>query len=339
MGAALTCLLFLPRFGSLPKGMRKERAEQSPNYRNGMFRNLEPTPLIAKNATSVMLRYLLSKKPADLRPSEPIQVRETDLRKLDHTKNQVVWLGHSCLFIIAGGRTILVDPAIVSGAPLHSLNPPFRYTREFTPDDIPVVDCLLITHDHWDHLDYLTIKKLHHRIIRIVCPLGVGQHFEKWGFENDQIIELDWWQSSKLWNDTEVTCTPARHFSGRGLKRNQSLWASYMITTGDTNIFISGDTGYGTHFSEIARRFTDIDLAIIENGQYSENWPDIHTLPYQLEHVITDLKPKKAFTVHHSRFALASHPWTEPLENAKRLKSEQPDCAILTPDIGEPVIL
>lgn len=338
IAAATAMFLYIrPRFGRLPQGQRKIRVEHSPNYRNGQFRNQEPTVMMTgrKNATATMVDYLLAKKNHNLRPEIPIESVDTDFKSLDMSKDQIVWLGHSALLIVVKGRSILVDPTLVDGAPFRFLNKPFEYVNEFSPDDMPVIDCLLITHDHWDHLDYTTIKKLHNKIISIVCPLGVGEHFEYWGFENDQINELDWWQSVRLWDNINITATPARHFSGRGFTRNKSLWSSFVIESDNNTIFIGGDSGYGIHFAEIGSRFKKIDMAVIENGQYNENWANIHTMPQCLGYVINDLKPSRVLTVHHSRYALSMHPWNEPLENAKSLRDIYGEHCIIIPNPGE----
>lgn len=335
--AVVLYLSIRPRFGRLPQGRRKTRIEHSPNYKNGKFRNPEPTVMISgkKSTTSTILRYLFAKKPVNRRPKYLVESVNTDFKSLDMSKDQIVWLGHSAILIVINSRSILVDPALVYGAPFKFLNKPFGFVHEFSPDDLPVIDCLLITHDHWDHLDYATVNMLHDKIISIVCPLGVGEHFEYWGFENDQIKELDWWQSTILWNNIKITSTPARHFSGRGFTRDQSLWSSFVIESDKKTIFIGGDSGYGIHFAEIGRKFKKIDMAIIENGQYNENWTNIHTIPQYLSYVVRDLNPSRILTVHHSRFALAMHSWDEPITNARELNKQYVEKDIIIPLPGE----
>ena len=131
---------------------------------------------------------------------------------------------------------------------------------------MPDIDCLIVTHDHWDHLDYRTVMQLKERIGRVVCPLGVGEHFEYWGFNSDRIVELDWNESCGLSDGFRIHCLPARHFSGRGLQRNRSLWASFLVESPSRRVYLAGDGGYDTHFAEIGRRFAPIDLAVVENG-------------------------------------------------------------------------
>lgn len=326
------------RMGRTPHGADLRRISQSPNFSNGTFHNIDPTPMLTSRRSfpAMMWHHFMSRKPASLRPDTPVENDTVDFRNLPSDTDCAVWLGHSAILLIVNNRTILVDPALVSGAPLRFLNRPFDLRNPINPDDLPVIDCLLVTHDHYDHLDYETVSRIHRRIISIVCPLGVGGHFESWGFDSDQITELDWWQSAVIPGGTTVTCCPARHFSGRGFRRNLTLWASFMLSTpGGRNIFISGDSGYGSHFKKIAGRFPEIDLAFMENGQYNADWAYIHTMPDKLPLALLDLAPRRVATVHHSRFALARHSWTEPLENLKSLGTTCPGITILTPKIGE----
>lgn len=218
------------------------------------------------------------------------------------------------------------------------VNKPFPATYAYQPNDMPDIDYLIITHDHWDHLDYQTIMQLKDRIGRIICPLGVGEHFEYWGFEEDQLIELDWYENSTSGNEAglSIHCLPTRHFSGRGLTANQTLWAFFFIETSSKKIFIGGDGGYDTHFKEIGNRYPGIDLAILENGQYNEDWKYIHTMPSELSQVAKDLKARKILTVHHSKFALAKHRWDEPIMNVRKM-IETDSLNVLNPVIGEVV--
>lgn len=232
----------------------------------------------------------------------------------------------------------MVDPVFCMASPVSFVNKPFRGTEIYSPDDMPDIDYLVISHDHWDHLDYHTVKQLKGRIGKVVCPLGVGEHFEHWGFDKSRIIELDWKESATLSQQFIIHCLPSRHFSGRGLTPNQTLWASFLLETPDRKIFIGGDGGYGSHLKQIGEQFPDIDLAILENGQYNEDWKYIHTMPSLLEQTIKDLGVHRVLTVHHSKYALARHRWDEPLKNARNL-SRNDSLTILMPVIGEVVNL
>ena len=176
--------------------------------------------------------------------------------------------------------------------------------------------------------------QLKERTGKVVCPLGVGEHFEYWGFDKSRLVELDWFEDAGLDEGFLIHCLPSRHFSGRFLKSNQSLWASFLIETPSQKIYMGGDGGYDTRFAEIGKKYPGIDLAILENGQYNEDWKYIHTMPAYLAQAAEDLKAEKYLTVHHSKFALARHRWDEPLRNAVNLK-EKDSLDVLMPVIGE----
>lgn len=201
-------------------------------------------------------------------------------------------------------------------SPVSFINKPFPGTDIYKPEDLPErIDYLIITHDHWDHLDYNTVTELRNRIGKVICPLGVGQHFEYWGFDPSVLIELDWQENATLNHGYNAHCLPARHFSGRGLTANKTLWASFLLETPSLTVFIGGDSGYGSHYQEIGNKFPNIDLAILENGQYNENWRHIHTMPQELGKEAQELGANTVITVHHSKYALARHLWDKPLHN------------------------
>ena len=326
-------------FGKLPSGERLERIRKSPNYRNGQFRNLQPTATMTgeKSRWQALWEFVASDR-SKLYPDTPVPAVKTDLKQLPLTENLMVWFGHSSYLLQTGGRRILVDPVFCQASPVSFVNRPFPGTDIYRPEDMPDIDYLIITHDHWDHLDYQTVVRLKERIRRVVCPLGVGEHFEYWGFSPSQLVELDWNESAALDTGFRVHCLPARHFSGRGLTANRTLWASFLIESPRRKVFVGGDSGYGAHFSDIGRRFPDIDLAILENGQYNTDWRYIHTMPKYLNAEVEALAPRRVATVHHSKYALARHRWDEPLENARRL-AEEDSVDVLRPLIGEVVRL
>ncbi len=338
--AALGLLLFLRSapFGNLPRGERLQRVQASPNYRDGKFRNQSPTLQLTsdKNLFQNLIGFIFDKKER-VRPRGEIPVKKTDLKHLSPDAEVVVWFGHGSYFVRTGGMNFLIDPVFYSASPVSFLNKPFQTTDSYGPNDMPRIDYLVITHDHWDHLDYRTVKELKPQVSQVICPLGVGSHFDRWGFDPESIVEMDWGEEFALNGKGRLYCLPARHFSGRGLKRDQSLWASFLIDAPHRRIFLGGDGGYGPHFAHIAERFGPIDLAILENGQYNQNWSQIHLMPDDLVQVINDLSPKEVLTVHHGKYALSKHPWDEPLEN---ISGSMPDSVrLLTPMIGEPVNL
>uniref|UniRef100_UPI0039A4C569 MBL fold metallo-hydrolase n=1 Tax=Ornithobacterium rhinotracheale TaxID=28251 RepID=UPI0039A4C569 len=325
-----------PKFGKLPAGERLARIEQSPNYKKGKFQNLSPTPTFSNPDKSMLasLWDFLFNKPKNLKPSKPIPHIKTDLHALPIDQEIAVWLGHSSYLLQTHGKRFLIDPVLVSGSPVGFSNPMFDGSNPFAPEDLPEVDFLIITHDHWDHLDYDTVKTLKGKVGKIICPLGVGAHFEHWGFPAEIILEMDWNQQADLGSGFAVDCLPARHGSGRGIVQAKSLWASFMLQTPTQHIFIGGDSGYDTHFAQIAQRFPNIDIAFLENGQYDADWAYIHLLPEDLVRVVQTLHPKRIIAVHNSKFVLARHPWNEPMELFYQA-SQRHHFPLSTPQIGE----
>lgn len=333
-GVGTYMFLKQPSFGKLPEGKRLERIERSPNYRKGVFWNQIATPMMTgeKNRWQVMWDFIFGDR-KNLCPQDSIPVIHTDLKRLPKEQNLMVWFGHSSYMIQIDGKRILVDPVFCKASPVSFINKPFSGTDIYRPEDMPEIDLLIITHDHWDHLDYETVTALQEKVAKVVCPLGIGEDFEYWGYDSDKLIELDWSEHTIL-DNIDVHCLPARHFSGRGLASNKTLWASYMIESPSTTIFIGGDGGYGPHFKEIGESFTNIDWAILENGQYNNDWKYIHTMPSQLEQVAKDLKAENVVTVHHSKYALSNHPWNEPIKTAEALKGKGLT-NVAIPKIGE----
>ena len=303
------------KFGKLPSGARLERIRKSPNYKDGSFQNQSYTPVLTEGVgfLEVSREFFFSKK-VRVTPTGEIPSVKTDLIHLDRDKDVLVWFGHSSYFMQIDGKRILVDPVFSGNAsPFSTSIKAFKGTNPFTADDIPAIDYLFISHDHWDHLDYETIMKLKPKIGKVICGLGIGEDFEYWGFDKNAITEMDWNEQVVLDSGFVVNAVPARHFSGRGLKRNQTLWVSFAFRTPTMNIYIGGDGGYDKHFSEIGKTFGPFDLAILENGQYNKNWRYIHQLPEDVLKSFNDLNAKRLLPVHSSKFALANHPWDEPL--------------------------
>lgn len=338
----LVSLLFFnqAKFGRVPSGERKERIKRSFNYKEGKFQNRSHTPqLTGEKGLVGQLNDFLFGKYERVRPLHEIPSVKTDLLNLDRNKDVLVWFGHSSYFIQIDGKRILVDPVFSNFAgPISSMNKAYAGTNVYSPDDIPDIDYLLISHDHWDHLDYETVQRLKNRTSHIICGLGVGEHFEYWGFDKEKIIELDWQENSQLGEDFVVYCLPARHFSGRGVFQTQSLWASFLLQTPSLKIYMGGDSGYDTHFAEIGEQFGEIDLAILENGQYDAGWKYIHMMPHETVKAAKDLHAKRLLPVHSVKFSLANHPWDEPLTQVAAMARERSQ-HIVTPRIGEPVNL
>jgi len=277
-----------PMFGGSPKGARLERIKQSPNFKNGVFHNLEVTPSLKKdvNIAGLLWGFLFSQ----------------------------------------------------NASPIPGSNRAFKMSVDYALLVFPKIDYLFISHDHYDHLDYETIVKLRDKVGQVICGLGVGAHFESWGYQAEQIIEGDWYDQLKLDPDFQVTFTPARHFSGRRFTRNSTLWTSFVLKTSKYNLFLGGDSGYGKHFKAIGDQFGPFDLAILENGQYNDAWHYIHSLPEEWAIETKELKAKVTLPVHSSKFALAMHDWNEPMEKFYETANKE-HIPILTPKIGELVHL
>lgn len=329
-----------PKFGKLPTGERLERIKNAPNYHKGSFRNQSITPDLTEGANYItVIKEFFFEKKKRVTPKDTIPSVKTDLINLDSSQDVLVWFGHSSYFMQIDGKRILVDPVFCGYAsPFSFSTKAFMGANNYTTDDMPPIDILFISHDHWDHLDYDTIKKLEPKIKQVICGLGTGEHLEHWGYDPKKIIEKNWNEQILLDNGFSVHTVPARHFSGRGLKRNQTLWTSFVLQTPTMKIFMGGDSGYDKHFAEIGKMFGGFDLVILENGQYDKSWKYIHLMPDEILKATKDLNAKQLFAVHNSKFAIANHPWDEPLINvAKRCKEE--NIHLLTPKIGEQVNL
>lgn len=337
----LGIVLFMrsPSFGKLPRGERLARIEASPNYRDGQFHNQTPTPQLTSDKSKFrQFAGFLFRKSDSLRPADALPAVKTDLRGLNPAEDLFVWFGHGSYYLQLDGKRILVDPVFYMASPVSFFNKSFPGTDLWKPADMPDPDYIVITHDHWDHLDYKTVRELQPRTGKVICPLGVGEHLEFWGYRKDQLIEMDWNERVILDGGISVNCLPARHFSGRGVRPNRSLWASFLFETAQRRVFLGGDGGYGKHFTEIAERFAPIDVAILENGQYNEDWRYIHMLPEDLVKAVKDLNPGQFMTVHNSKYALAKHPWKEPLARIAEA-AERDSLPLLTPMIGQVVVL
>lgn len=332
----------LSKFGKPSAGERLSLIQKSSNYKNGKFVNIHPTLEIAEGYTVLGVTYDQFFKKAERRsPVDIIPSVKTDLLNLPLDKDILVWFGHSSYFIQIDGKRILVDPVFSGNAsPIPGTVKSFKGTDRYTVDDLPGIDYLFISHDHYDHLDYETIIKLKKKTKKVICGLGVGAHFTYWGYATENIIEKDWNETINLGKGFVVYTTPARHFSGRGLSRCNTLWMSYLLQTPNIKIYIGGDSGYDTHFTDIGNKHGPIDLAIIDNGQYDIKWRYIHTLPAEVLQTTKDLKAKRLFPVHSSKFVLANHSWDEPLVKISALNNNSGNPVhLVTPMIGEFVYL
>lgn len=325
-------------FGKAPQGAQLNAVESSAHYRDGQFHNQQPTPSYSgqKSMPAAIWEFLTTRRP-NARPEQPLPLVKTDLASLPLQQEVMIWLGHSSWYLQLAGKRILIDPVFSNyAAPFSFLNKAFEGEYPWHAETMPDIDLLIISHDHYDHLDYATIKTLMPKIKRVVTPLGVGSHLRYWGMDSAIITEADWQQQVKISDELSVHVLPARHFSGRGLKRNQTLWGSFMFVTPEQNIYYSGDSGYGPHFKAIGEQFGHVDLAIMENGQYDQDWKYIHMLPDETAQAAVDLNARAVLPGHSGRFVLAKHSWDDPYKQLAKA-SEDKNYRLLTPVQGEPV--
>lgn len=329
-----------PKFGKLPEGGCLERIEQSPHYKDGEFRNLVPTPMFAddRSFVSVLVSNLLS-RPQRLQPTAALPTVKTDLKALDGGSDTVVWLGHSTYFVQIGGKKILIDPVFSpSAAPVSFSTRAFDGTSLYAVDDMPEIDYLLITHDHWDHLDHATVMALTPKVRKVVTGLGVGAYFQHWGYAKEQIEEADWFARLEMDDGLAIHVLPARHYSGRLLTRNRTLWVGFVLEHAGRRILFSGDTGSGPHIRAISQKFSGFDLVAMDMGQYDARWPSIHMTPEEAAQAAEALNAKALLPAHVGKFSIARHRWDEPFERIATA-SEGKRYRLLTPMIGEPIHL
>lgn len=329
-----------PTFGGNPNKIRMERMKQSKNFKNGKFYNLVETPMGMPDGSffKTTKEFLFggeNRVPDSTIPFIKIDSLELNYRNTDEVK--VTWLGHSSVLISFEGYIFLTDPMFSKRASPVSFMGPKRFndTLPLSLKHISKIDAIIISHDHFDHLDFKTIKKLHSKTNKFYVPLGVGAHLEKWGVAASKIIELDWWEESQFKKDIKLISTPSRHFSGRGLNdRNETLWTSWVIKSRRHSIYFGGDSGYSPTFKEIGEKYGPFDLTMLECGAYNEAWPYIHTMPEETAQAHLDLGGKVLLPIHWAQFNLSLHPWTEPIERLlKKAKTE--NIIVGTPKIGE----
>ena len=330
--------LFLqqPQFGKLPAGNNLTNIKNSTNYNINKFKNRSFTPDLSEGVSySKVLKEFIFNKSKRIKPSSILPSQKVHLLTRDADKNKLVWFGHSSYFMQVDGKKILVDPVMSgSASPVKFTTRSYIGSDVYTPNDLPEIDYLFITHDHWDHLDYETIVQLKPKIKKVICGLGESSHLEKWGYDKNLIIEKDWDQEVVLDNNFIVNTATARHFSGRGLKRNQSLWMSYIFTTPTLKIYVGGDSGYDTHFKTIGTKYGPFDLSILECGQYHNNWKYIHMMPEEVVQAAKDLNAKKFLPVHWAKFSLSQHDWDDPIIRVTG-EAEKQRIPVLHPMIGE----
>lgn len=330
----------LKSFGKRPSGSRLERIKKSAHYREGSFQNLSHTPMLAEGASYPKMILDFFSKGINREPAFPLPSIKANLHALKSTPPTIVWFGHSSYLLRINEKNILVDPVFsTSPSPIPLLGKKaFPVTNPYSISDLPKIDLVIITHDHYDHLDYDTINKLKSIIPQFYTALGVGEHLESWGVDRNRILEFDWWEKQSFMQDMEIIATPARHFSGRLFKRNQALWNSFILKTETHSIFIGGDSGYDKAFKMIGDQYGPFDLALLECGQYNEKWPFIHMMPEEVVQASMDLQAHVFMPVHWGKFTLALHEWNDPIMRVVNA-ADRMNVKIATPMIGEPMSL
>ena len=329
-----------PVFGALPSGEQLAHIERSPNHANGLFHNQIDTPMRTTDQSewSMWTQNLFGEK-GQPRPLGAIPTVKTDLKALDPAQDLVIWLGHSSFFVQLDGQRILIDPVFSTyAAPIPGVNSAFDGTNLYTADDLPEINVLLISHDHYDHLDYPSIQALRPKVQQVIVGLGVAAHFEAWGYDMKTVREVDWDERVTLQSQLQIEASPARHYSGRTLERDQSLWVGYALISSQRRLFFSGDSGYGPHFAEIGQRLGPFDWVALDAGQYDPRWANVHMTPEQAVQAAEDLRAKALTPAHAGRFSISPHDWDDPFKRIT-VASLGRAFELWTPMIGQPVHL
>ena len=335
-----------PQFGAKPTGENLERINLSDNYRNGKFTNTkEDIDDFPFSAYKNMISEMMKKRPGAIPPGRTLPEYNGEITINNTTADaltQLTWLGHSTVFLKIDGHNLLIDPMLGDAlGPVTFLPKMQRFgnSKPVTVKDLPDIDAVLITHDHYDHLDYSTIKQLEGKVEHYFVPLGVAAHLISWGVDKSIITELDWWEEVK-YKEMTFVATPAQHFSGRGLTdKFSTLWMSWVIKGKNHSIYYGGDSGYFDGFKQIGEKYGPFDMTMIECGQYSEIWPHHHIFPEYIPQAHLDLRGKVLLPIHWGALLMSpSHDWDEPIERLSE-KAEELEIQLTTPMIGQTVSL
>jgi L-ascorbate metabolism protein UlaG (beta-lactamase superfamily) len=299
-------------------GARPGGEHESPHFREGAFHNTDPMQVLEGGSRVSLARELATKgrrgRPAGVVPLVTPVWPETA------ADCAATWLGHATVLLEVGGRRVLTDPIWSDRcSPSGTLGPSRNHPVPVAVDDLPHLDAVLISHDHYDHLDMATVDRLTStQTVPFVVPLGVGAHLRRWGVPVERIIELDWGRSVVL-DGLTLTCTEARHFSGRLMTgNNTTLWSSWLVEAGGRRVFFGGDSGYTEAFGALGRRTGPIDLSVLPVGAYDARWPDVHMTPEEAVRVHRELGAGVLVPIHWATFDLAFHPWAEPADRVRR---------------------
>ena len=342
-GVLLFTTEHLATFGARAQGERLERMRRSPRYKDGVFVNREPTHLMMQGARGVEVTMAWVTGNEMRVPNCPLPLAEGTKARLAEPVTsglRITWVGHSSMLIEVDGRRVLTDPVWSERASPSTVMGPRRFHPvPLALADLPPLDAVLISHDHYDHLDWATVQHFKALDVPFFVALGVGAHLEAWGIPPSRIVELDWWEERTLGGERplRLVSTPARHFSGRGpFDRNTTLWTSWSILGAEHRVFFSGDTGPTPQHAEVGEKLGPFDVAMLEVGAYHPNWGDIHLGPRGALEAAGRLRARRLWPVHWGTFQLALHAWSEPAETLWQLAREQGQ-PLVTPLLGEPV--
>jgi L-ascorbate metabolism protein UlaG (beta-lactamase superfamily) len=326
--------------GGTIEGERLARVNASPNFTDGRAQNTAPTSLGTGSPWEFVVEYF---RGAETRkPPSPVPMESPDPADLGSARARgirLIWLGHSTVYLEIDGTRVLIDPVWSERAsPFTILGPKRSHPVPLALADLPLVDVVVISHDHYDHLDPAIVRELAPQGVRFAVPLGIGADLEKWGVAAEHIIELDWWEGSTV-GSLALVATPARHFSGwQVTDRDRTLWASWALVGPKSRVFYSGDTGWLDDFERIGNEYGPFDLTIIKCGAYGKGWPDLHINGRQAVEAHVALKGRRMLPVHWLTFDLALHPWAEPVEQAVE-RADELGVEVITPRLGELVDL
>lgn len=325
-----------PVWGGKPDEVSLSKMKASKHYDGEKFNNLEATPTITSEEEMSLWKWAYNHltSPKDKNPQAPLPTMKLDNRQWQN--GSAAWLGHSTTMFQTAGKKFITDPVFYRASPVPFTGTPFEMTHTPTIDELPEMDVVLISHDHYDHLDYQAIKEIvaKNKAKQFIVPLGVKAHLVRWGVLPETITELDWEEQTKV-DDVTITLVPARHFSGRTLgAQSPTLWGGYVVKSPDLSLYFSADSGYGKHYAEIIAKYAPFDFVMIENGAYNEKWALIHEFPEQGVQALKDVGATKAMPIHWGKFDLAEHPWKDPIE--RFLTAAKPaGFEIATPKIGQ----
>ncbi|MFX0556956.1 MBL fold metallo-hydrolase [Maribacter sp. CXY002] len=334
---------FYPSFGGEVSKQRQSQYAGSIQFDNGKFVNTNRVNMdMGFLETLSLAQKFFFTTVKNGRPDQDITVSKIDSSSIANynSPTRFVWFGHSSFLVQMNHKNILLDPMFSAVPAPHPWLGGKRFSSELPIEvkKLPKIDAVLISHDHYDHLDYESVQLLKDKVVTFYTPLGVGTHLEAWGVLKEHIVELDWWQETTL-DDLTFVNTPARHFSGRKFTNRQStLWSSWIIKSNTENIFFSGDSGYDAHFKAIGSKYGPFDFAMMECGQYNKMWPDIHMFPEETAQAGIDVQAKKIMPIHWGAFKLALHSWTDPVERVTK-RAHELNLPVITPKIGEAFLL